>query len=188
MFRRLLHFALNVLLLDFLPARLRLPAYALFGVAAGAGFLLLRLSEMPSYLADSSTTCINCHIMRPQYDSWQHSKHREVASCNDCHVPHDSLLKKYAFKAKDGMRHATVFTLRREPQSIRAIDASSKAIQENCLRCHGQLLSNAFMLVDSARRCTDCHHEVPHGKQRSLSSAPNALTPQLKPLLPGEKQ
>ena len=188
MFHRLLHFALNILSLDFLPARLRLPAYAFFGVAAGAGLLLVRLSEMPSYLSDASTNCINCHIMRPQYDSWQHNIHREAASCDGCHVPHDSLLRRYTFQAKDGLRHATIFTLRREPQSIRAIDASAKTIQENCLRCHGEFLANTFMLLDSDRRCTDCHREVPHGKERSLSSAPNALTPPLKPLLPGEKR
>ena len=32
----------------------------------------------------------------------------------DGHVPHDSFIRKYYFKASDGLRHATIFTLRKE--------------------------------------------------------------------------
>ena len=41
--------------------------------------------------------------MTPQYATWSHSTHREHAHCNDCHVPHNNILNKYYFKAKDGM-------------------------------------------------------------------------------------
>ena len=188
MITRMFNWLLSILLLDFLPARWRYPVYALYGVTAGVGLVLLRVSEMPSYLSDNPRTCINCHVMRYQYASWQHSSHREIASCNDCHVPHDSLFNKYAFKAKDGLRHSTVFALRNEPQAIRAIAASAAVIQENCLRCHAGQLSHTFLLTGSARRCVDCHDRVPHGETRSLSSTPNALTPSLPPILPEEKR
>ena len=57
--------------------------------------------------------------MRSAYATWQHSSHRAVAGCNDCHVPQDNVLSKYYFKAKDGLRHATIFTMRAEPQVIK---------------------------------------------------------------------
>jgi cytochrome c nitrite reductase small subunit len=56
--------------------------------------------------------------MAPQFTTWSHSSHREKTSCNDCHVPHGNVFSKYLFKAKDGIRHATIFTLRKEPQVI----------------------------------------------------------------------
>lgn len=64
-----------------------------------------------SYVSDDPATCVNCHIMRPEYVTWHHSPHREHATCNDCHVPHDNVFRKYYFKGADGMRHATIFTL-----------------------------------------------------------------------------
>lgn len=173
----------TVLTLAFIPVGWRMPTFAMLGVAAGAGLLLLRVSEMPSYLSDNPRTCLNCHIMRPQYATWEHSSHRLNATCNDCHVPHDSVVRKYAFKAKDGMRHAAIFTLRREPQAIHALSASTAVIQQNCLRCHAAQLRGAFMLQQSGRFCTDCHDNVPHGDTRSLSATPDALVPPLEPLL-----
>lgn len=37
--------------------------------------------------------------MVPQYAGWAHSSHLSVATCNDCHVPHNNALEHYAFKA-----------------------------------------------------------------------------------------
>jgi cytochrome c nitrite reductase small subunit len=180
--RRLSLLLRSLFTLAFIPAGWRLPTFAVLGVAAGLGLLLVRVSEMPSYLSDDPHACINCHIMRPQYATWEHSSHRLNATCNDCHVPHDSIIRKYAFKAKDGLRHATIFTLRTEPQAIQATRESSAVINENCRRCHEQFVRTSFMLVNSGRACTDCHEIVPHGDMRSLSITPNALVPRLAPL------
>ncbi|MBU0764814.1 MAG: hypothetical protein KJ607_08270 [Bacteroidetes bacterium] len=42
------------------------------------------------HLSDNPETCMNCHIMAPQFATWNHSSHREVTGSNDCHreVPH----------------------------------------------------------------------------------------------------
>ncbi|OPZ82922.1 MAG: Cytochrome c-type protein NrfH [bacterium ADurb.Bin429] len=181
---RLLSLLRALLALAFLPAVWRLPTFALLGVVAGLGLLLVRVSEMPSYLSDDPRACVNCHIMRPQYSTWEHSSHRQAATCNDCHVPHDSVIRKYAFKAKDGLRHATIFTLRAEPQAIHATPASAAVIQENCARCHEAQLRHTFLLTRSERPCVTCHDTVPHGDTRSLSATPNAPVPRLEPLLP----
>jgi cytochrome c nitrite reductase small subunit len=123
--------------------------------------------------------------MAPQYLTWTHSSHREVAGCNDCHVPHNNVFNKYFFKAKDGLYHASIFTLRAEPQVIRAKAPSVKVIQNNCIRCHLDQVTDAKMagFVEdhqgkrTDRTCWECHRDVPHGRVKSLSSVGLQIAP-----------
>jgi cytochrome c nitrite reductase small subunit len=131
--------------------------------------------------------------MTPQYVTWSHSSHREHAHCNDCHVPHNNFLTKYYFKAKDGMRHATIFTLRKEPQVIFIKEEGKEVVQENCVRCHTKLLTDSKLLAKTTeyqhfrteRKCWECHREVPHGTVKSLSSTPHARVPVPQSPVPG---
>jgi cytochrome c nitrite reductase small subunit len=156
-----------------IPVRLRLPFAVVLGAFFGLGAYAFYTSNAVSYLSDDPVVCVNCHIMTPQFVTWSHSSHREHAHCNDCHVPHDNLVNKYYFKAKDGSRHAALFTLRMERQAIRAEKASSAVIQKNCQRCHTREIER-MMSTSGPRLCWGCHREVPHGRVRSLSSTPAA--------------
>lgn len=155
----------------------------LLGIFFGLAAYVVYISRAPSYLSDEPETCINCHVMNPQFASWAHSSHREVANCNDCHVPHDNVFNKYYFKAQDGLRHATIFTLRNEPQVILIRKEGKKAVQENCIRCHEMTTGMEFLRTVKPnyhnylqdRSCVDCHRETPHGRVNGLSSAPHAL-------------
>ena len=161
---------------------LKIPVIVLLGITVGIGIYSLIISNAVSYLSDDPKTCVNCHIMVPQYATWSHSSHREKITCNDCHVPQDNFFRKYYFKGKDGMRHATMFTLRLEPQVIKIHDAGKFVVQENCKRCHeilneevGTLEANKITIKHNNRKlCWDCHRHVPHGRVNSLSSAPYA--------------
>lgn len=167
------------------PDKWRLPVIILLGIFCGLGLFVLRLSKAHSYLGDKPETCVNCHIMAPQYATWQHSSHREVANCNDCHVPHNTVFHKYYFKAMDGLRHSTMFTFRLEPQVIFIKDAGKKAVHNNCIRCHSDLITDDQLKLVSTdhhqhrleRECIDCHRETPHGRVNSLSSVPDARVP-----------
>lgn len=167
-----------------LPKGLRLACFASTGCLVGMGLYVGIISNAASYLSDDPKACVNCHIMRPQYASWSHSSHGRVTTCNDCHVPHDSVARKYWFKANDGLRHSTLFTLRAEPQVIKAKEEAKEVIQENCIRCHQDQVFRVAGDVHSAgdRKCIECHREVPHGRVNSLSSAPNAAVPSLDAL------
>lgn len=169
-----------------IPRGLKIGILALLGVFIGLMLYVARISHAASYLSDDPRACINCHIMFPQYATWQHSSHARTAHCNDCHVPHNNILSKYYFKSKDGLRHSYMFTFRLEPQVIQAIPESRKVIQHNCVRCHQQALEQAVTPVhaDFDRPCVDCHREVPHGRVHSLSSTPNAAVPDLGPAVP----
>lgn len=125
----------NLFRYNLVPPRIWRP-YATVLVAAifGLGLYLVRLSNAASYLSDDPQACVNCHIMTPQYITWTRSSHREVAHCNDCHVPHNNIVNKYFFKAKDGAYHASVFTLRAEPQVIKALEPSIKVIASDVMK------------------------------------------------------
>ena len=170
---------------------LRPPSYWLFYVNLLITFFLgifiysIYVSNAVSYLSDDPKTCVNCHVMRSEFATWQHSSHREVATCNDCHVPHNNVLNKYYFKAKDGLRHATMFTLRMEPQVIKMHEAGKAVVQKNCQNCHQKINEEVGLLNitledkhhGKGKLCWDCHREVPHGRVKGLDSTPNAKVP-----------
>jgi cytochrome c nitrite reductase small subunit len=174
------------------PREWRIPVLLLLGIFAGLGIFVLYISNAVSYLSDDPRTCVNCHVMAPQYATWQHSSHGRGTTCNDCHVPHDNVFRTYAFKASDGLRHATMFTLRLEPQVIRIKDAGIGVVQENCIRCHDDLVHNVSARSVTAMQaaaeqgllCWDCHREVPHGTVNSLASTPYARVPAPGPVTP----
>lgn len=174
------------------PDEWRLLVNLLLAVILGIGCLAVYISNAPSYLSDKPETCMNCHVMAPQFATWQRSSHARVTVCNDCHVPHDNFLRKYAFKAQDGLRHATMFTLRLEPQVIHIKEAGVKVVQENCIRCHSSLVNDVSAhrvtgdnyMNGEGRLCWQCHRETPHGRVNSLASVPYARIPRLTSVIP----
>ena len=93
----------------------------LLGMLAGIGGFTFLYAEGLSYMSDDPRVCVNCHIMQPQYDSWQKASHHTVALCVDCHLPHD-FIGKYLTKAENGYNHSKAFTLQdfHEPIMITA--------------------------------------------------------------------
>ena len=102
------------------------------------------------------------------------------------------MLNKYFFKAKDGLRHATIFTMRAEPQVIFIKEVGKEVVQQNCIRCHEKLVTeNAGIARFEASRhyrmdrsCVECHRETPHGRVNSLAAVPHARIPELKSVVP----
>lgn len=170
----------------------RLPAIILSGAIVGIILLLVYTSRAHSYLSDNPETCINCHVMYPQYATWMHSSHKSTATCNDCHVPHDNFFRTYYFKAMDGLRHASIFTARAEPQVIVIKEAGINVVQENCIRCHRNLIDMVNIVrvtgdnyhEGTGFRCWDCHRETPHGTVNSLASTPYSLVPRMESVIP----
>ena len=173
-----------VLKLGFLRPKLQIPAMILLGFFCGVGLLLAHFSRTSSYMIDSSETCMNCHVMTDAYVSLAHSAHGRDVTCSDCHLPHTSLAREYMYKAYDGLRHAAVFTLRMEPQVMHLNSLAVPVVQENCIRCHEERVSevsaNAYPRGD--QKCWDCHQDVVHGHVRSLSASPDVSRPALPPV------
>lgn len=174
------------------PPEWRIYVFIILGVFFGLLLVVLRISNAVSYLSDDPVACMNCHIMTPQFATWQKSSHARVTTCNDCHVPHDNFVRKYFFKASDGLRHATMFTLRLEPEVIHIKEAGAGVVQENCIRCHYEFINTSSLVTVTKKQadhgngklCWECHRETPHGRVNSLSSFPFARVPQLTPVMP----
>jgi len=181
MFRRALSALTSLLTLRFVPRPWWILCFAALGILAGLALALGKVSRATSYLSDDPEACVNCHVMRPHYASWQRSSHARVATCNDCHVPHQTPLHAYAFKARDGLYHSSIFTLRLEPQVIHISSGAVPVVQNNCRRCHQPTIATVSACCggDGDRLCWDCHREVPHGRARSLSASPTVMSPEL---------
>ncbi len=167
------------------PAQWKVPVLIAVGTLFGLGFLTLYVGNATSYLSDDPKACMNCHVMAPQFATWERSSHARVTVCNDCHVPHNNVFSKYLFKAMDGTRHSFMFTFRLEPQVIHIHDAGTAVVQENCIRCHSSLTQNvqerfvtlAAQQHGAGKLCWECHRETPHGRVNSLASVPFARVP-----------
>jgi cytochrome c nitrite reductase small subunit len=151
----------------------------LLGLLGGlAGFTFL-YAEGISYLSNDPAACAHCHVMNDQFDSWRKGPHHAVATCNDCHVP-PQFPSKYVAKARNGYHHSLGFTLQptapdapgareffHEPIQIKA--KNSQILQDNCLRCHGDVVHDIVRgstWADNAIRCVHCHFAVGHGARR----------------------
>jgi len=144
-------------------------AAVLIGIAAGVGAFTMVYAEGLSYMSSEPKVCANCHIMQPQYDSWQKSSHHAVAGCVDCHLPHD-LVGKYVAKAVNGYHHSKAFTLQDFAEPIAIKPTNSRILQEACLSCHGALVHEAVNEPGRGEqvRCVHCHQSVGHGERAGL--------------------
>ena len=142
---------------------------ALFvGIFSGAGGYTFYYAEGASYLSNDPRACMNCHIMREQFDGWQKASHHAVATCNDCHVPHD-LLGKYLTKATNGYHHSRAFTLQDFHEPIRIRPVNLTVLNRNCVYCHAELTSEIMPHVagkDETMNCVRCHDAVGHGPNK----------------------
>ena len=138
------------------------------GAFAGVGFTTFDYAEGLSYLSTDPKACANCHIMQSEYDSWQKAGHHTVATCIDCHLPHD-FVGKYLAKGINGWNHSKAFTLQDFPEPIRITPRNAEILQDNCVRCHADLVHDQ-LAVEAAGppRCVQCHAGAGHGPRAGL--------------------
>jgi cytochrome c nitrite reductase small subunit len=137
----------------------------LVGIVLGTGAFTVHYAEGFSYLSSDPKACVNCHIMRDQYDGWQKASHHAVATCNDCHVPHE-FVPKYLVKAENGLWHSKGFTFQDFPEPIRIRPVSLNILQANCVHCHHDLVNDILGHGSESANCVHCHAAVGHGPQR----------------------
>ena len=159
-----------------------LSVLAAVGMFAYVGYA----SNMISYLSADPKVCINCHTMNTLYATWQHSSHRERATCVECHLPKSSLVDKIFAKSRDGFKHSFAMTFRTyEGENIRISEDAQRRVQANCISCHKEIVSqitaNSKLYQTNEesgqidRKCWSCHRDLPHGTTRSPTTTPNNL-------------
>lgn len=136
----------------------------LIGVLAGLSLFTFDYGEGLSYFSNDPAACKNCHIMRAQFDAWNHSSHKNVAACNDCHTPH-TFLSKYIVKGINGWNHSVAFTTGNFPDPIRIRAFNARVAQDNCIYCHAALVSQIHRTGEGQETyCISCHGNVGHGR------------------------
>lgn len=149
---------------------LALVACVMVGIAGGLGVFTFSYANGASYLSNDPVACVNCHVMREQYEGWQHASHHSVATCNDCHTPHD-LVGKYATKLENGFWHSKGFTLMDFHEPIELRPQSKAILLNNCLHCHEEFVDAIISHAPPASAgeqfdCITCHRDVGHGPSK----------------------
>lgn len=155
-------------------------------VFIGMSAYLVHASRLFTYLSEDPKVCINCHTMNTQFATWQHSSHRERATCVECHLPQESLVDKLLAKSRDGFKHSYAMTFHTyEGRNIRASASARQRIQANCIVCHREMVSqitaNTQLYIagrtaeELDRKCWSCHRNIPHGRARGLDATPDNL-------------
>lgn len=157
--------------------RLALAAAVLVGMAVGLGAFTFGYARGYSYLTNDPAACANCHVMNEHYAAWTKASHRSVATCNDCHTPHD-IVGKYTVKAKNGFWHSFYFTTGNFPDPLRITEGNRKVTENACRHCHAEITDAIDHApashgtaggatyptdpADASNSCVRCHRYVGH--------------------------
>jgi cytochrome c nitrite reductase small subunit len=139
------------------------------GICLGLGAFTFYYGEGLSYFSADPKACVNCHIMQPQFDSWQKGSHHTVAKCVDCHLPKD-FVGKWLAKAENGYFHSKGFTFQDFHEPIMIKSKNSDILKENCIRCHEGVLHGMLSANENFEQtnCLHCHRTVGHGERTGL--------------------
>lgn len=135
-------------------------------------------------LTNQPTFCASCHTIRPSYDSWIRSSHKDV-TCVDCHVRPgiSGFIQDKVFAGIEDVA-ITFFGTPTEPHNLESHVSSSV-----CISCHRAILRvtevsvrdlpqpvkdvglimnhrehmEAFQKRGKGEGCTTCHGRVVHG-------------------------
>lgn len=140
----------------------------LFGAVGGVGVYTFIYADGGSYLSNDPAACVNCHVMREQYDGWHHGSHKAVATCNDCHTPHD-FAGKWVTKAINGFNHSLAFTVGGFHEPIQITPRNAAVTEGACRHCHQEVVqmidahaAGATGRSGEAISCIRCHRDVGH--------------------------
>ncbi|MDQ3231561.1 MAG: cytochrome c nitrite reductase small subunit [Pseudobdellovibrionaceae bacterium] len=133
------------------------------GAFLGLGIFTFHYAKGSSYFTNDPQSCVNCHIMQDNFDSWQMSSHRLTSTCNGCHTPSD-FIGKYKTKAIHGIRHSWGFTTGYFKEPLRIKQDSLDIVEANCRQCHGSIFhaTDSLASPSSSGTCTSCHRDVGH--------------------------
>jgi hypothetical protein len=157
------------------------PAVVIGAVIAGAvlvGGVIIPVTSHPKF-------CASCHTIKPSYDSWVESSHKEV-TCVDCHV-RPGVAGWLHDKAWAGTKDVAIYLFNAPADSH---NLKAKVHSEVCLSCHRQILRvsevaprdlpppvkdvglvmshrkhmEAFAKRGQGEGCTTCHSGIVHEK------------------------
>lgn len=128
------------------------------------GFGAMLSTKIPALGLAEAGFCGRCHAMDVQVSTYLEGIHAQDANCGDCHDPH-GLVTGSLFATYTGMRDVYRVVTNTTPVEIRATNLSREVLQDNCLRCHADVLGHVGdTREDGGWHCFDCHRDVVHIK------------------------
>jgi len=140
------------------------------------GFALVGLVGFVQ-VSSTPTFCGTCHIMKPYYESWKHSKHDKIA-CVECHIS-PGITAEVHKKIEALSMVAKYFTATYGTKPWAEVDDAA------CLRCHERRLLEGRVdfegvafdhrphLIEARRglrlRCTSCHSQIVQGTHLTVT-------------------
>jgi cytochrome c nitrite reductase small subunit len=131
------------------------------GLSVGIALYTFVYARGASYLTDDPKACLNCHVMRAEYDGWIKASHRQAAVCNDCHTP-EGVMQKYASKGYNGFLHSVAFTSGHFPNIIQLKPYTRSITERACLKCHAEIVQAIQVQRGQDLSCLHCHQNVGH--------------------------
>ena len=133
------------------------------GMLGGVGGFTFIYAHGASYMTDDPAACANCHVMHDQYDAWIKGSHKHVATCNDCHTPHD-FAGKYLSKGLNGFFHSLYFTTGGFHEPIQIKPRNLAVTEQACRHCHQDIVEAIEFGTHAAgpMSCIRCHSDVGH--------------------------
>lgn len=139
----------------------------ILGLTAGMGIFTFGYGKGASYLSNDPSACANCHVMSDHFESWTNSSHKNVATCNDCHLSHHPV-GKWVTKADNGFFHSLAFTTGDFHEPIQIKQRNREVTQKACLYCHEDFVHNMLPEEPGGDMlyCIQCHTDVGHSQKR----------------------
>lgn len=150
---------------DIWTNRQRILKYSL--ITAGVLALVVLATVTATIATSTPRFCATCHVMKPEYVTWQASSHSKV-SCVDCHVK-PGLVNAVVHKteaAKELYKYVTK-TYELPIMMTEQID------NDRCLKCHNlkrRITATGDLVIPHKKHqaknvaCIKCHQGVAHGK------------------------
>lgn len=151
---------------DMLNDKTKVLKFTIIAVGISAAMFLLMLGM--TYGTSVPKFCAMCHIMKPEFATWEASSHSQV-QCVECHVDPGltNALKHKVVATKELYRYVTkTYEL--------PIKMAETIPDSRCLKCHSfkrKVSSSSSDLYiphkrhyDNKVSCTKCHQGVAHGK------------------------
>ncbi len=134
------------------------------GLLAGVGGFTFIYAKGFSYMTNDPTSCANCHVMQGHLDAWRKGSHHAVATCNDCHTPHD-FVGKWLTKSLNGYHHSLAFTTGNFHEPIQIGPRNERITEQACRYCHADIVNQIDYHASGTGKdmsCIRCHSGVGH--------------------------
>ena len=153
-------------------------------MAAGLALALGLVAMLVMVQASSTPTfCGTCHIMKPYYESWKHSKHNRIA-CVECHISPGvtaEIRKKYEALSMVAKYFTGTYSQNpwAEVDDAACLKCHERRLLEGREEFHSVIFDHRPHLTETRRgmklRCTSCHSQIVQGTHIAVTSSTCAL-------------